>query len=1407
MKRLNVKLLVILCVAVVFLVVGVWALHRFQTARNSGMFLDLAKQAIEEKDYLLAAQNFHRYLHHDPDNREANEGFAMALTDHAESPGSTQQDKVTAYSALEQVLRKFDDLVEVRKRLAEFAVKINRADVAVAQYEELVKKEATDTADNRVLLGKAYELTEDLEKAGSTYDSLIEKHPADIRGYVLKARLLRAKLNKPEEADALIDQMVEANQDLPRAYLERARYLNEIKFRDAAAEDLAKALELAPNDLDVLTFAVEFANSGRDFATARTHLTHAIEQFPDNADLVRRMAHIDWFEGKREDAVAKLKEAWKKDPESRELLVQLCDFQIDSGDIAGARATFEELQKLPGINNDFLELPLSRILLAEGKFNEAAQRLERIRPLMARNAYYAVQIDLLLAECYRSMGQPDKQMGCYERALLADPLSVPARRGRAVLLMASGREEESLAEWKQLTATLPEARAIVLKLEMNRRRALPADQQDFGDIEKLLAEWKGDDKGSSNTMVGLLEADVLASQGKFAEARAAAESARKANPQQPQPWMYLVSLLLREHPDDFAGALALIDDAEKEIPNSIELQMLRIDVLTRQGGEPALAALAAQEAAAGKLEEKAQLAVWQKLGGAYYKLGDRKTASKLWNQVIDRDPRNAPLLLALFALSQESDDEAGMQAAIDRIAQILGENSAEFDYTQAARIASRIRSKKNEPGSMDDARRILGQALEKRPRWSALRTLAGDIEALDGNSEAAIDQYQQAVDLGDQSPGVLRRLIQLLAGSGRWEEANERLTRLEQFDALTPEMQKVRIIVRQQLGQVNLEEASAALAGSSSPQDLIWLGQLYQREKKHAEAETTLRQAVTLDETNPSAWIALVSVLAAAGKMEDAETAIQQGQAKVAAKDTSLMSARAYELMGNPTKALAAYQEALAASPADLTLLRQLTEFLLRQGRTDEATPSLEKMIALAAEASAKDQIHIVWARRQLARVLSISGGYNQLVQALELIQANAQGDSLSLEDQMLKAALLARAPDRKSRDEAVAIYESAAPGTLRPVDRFQLAKLYEQLGRWDRSREEMLALMAAEPNNMSYQGWFVQMLLKHDELGEALPRIEKLEQETAQSLVTIELRARAMIRQGQIEQAVSLLRRAVPNPLPPQQRNLLSAMGALMVEMAQQAEPGDQPRLYQAAEQFYRDFVAATPDSNWVLAAYLAQHGNVNEALSMCEELLGTQPQTAVDVAMTALRSQRASIEAQQFEKVSHWIDQLGDRVTPLRRLFLQADLAETRGQYGEAEKLYRQILEQPNLAEAESITALNNLAFLVAAGGGAGQEALEMIQRAIDLGGPMSELLDTRAMAYLSVGDSQRAIEDLQEAIAMAPNGLKYFHLALAHQKANDQEAATKAYQESKRLGLSDGEIPPIEQSSYRRLIESLN
>src|SRR5260370_22550443 len=88
----------------------------------------------------------------------------------------------------------------------------------------------------------------------------------------------------------------------------------------------------------------------------------------------------------------------------------------------------------------------------------------------------------------------------------------------------------------------------------------------------------------------------------------------------------------------------------------------------------------------------------------------------------------------------------------------------------------------------------------------------------------------------------------------------------------------------------------------------------------------------------------------------------------------------------------------------------------------------------------------------------------------------------------------------------------------------------------------------------------------------------------------------------------------------------------------------------------------------------------------------------------------------------------------------------------------------------------ALNNLAWLLTVWNCQFGNALSYVQEAIHLAGPRPELLDTRALVYLSTGNIAAAIDDLQAAVKLSPKGTTYFHLAQAQQKAgNTQEAIT--------------------------------
>ena len=77
-------------------------------------------------------------------------------------------------------------------------------------------------------------------------------------------------------------------------------------------------------------------------------------------------------------------------------------------------------------------------------------------------------------------------------------------------------------------------------------------------------------------------------------------------------------------------------------------------------------------------------------------------------------------------------------------------------------------------------------------------------------------------------------------------------------------------------------------------------------------------------------------------------------------------------------------------------------------------------------------------------------------------------------------------------------------------------------------------------------------------------------------------------------------------------------------------------------------------------------------------------------------------------------------------------------------------------------------------------------MISKAIEIAGPQPTLLDSRATVYLAMGQPQKAIVDLQQAVHDEPRADRQFHLALAHLRSGDTKAAADAMEQARKLGL---------------------
>src|SRR5206468_9717904 len=96
---------------------------------------------------------------------------------------------------------------------------------------------------------------------------------------------------------------------------------------------------------------------------------------------------------------------------------------------------------------DYLE---ARALMHQGRWFEAARTLERVRGTANAATELAVQVDLLLGDCYERLDEPAQQLAACERAARTDPASLPARKGIAAALWALGQADAAIEQYRAI---------------------------------------------------------------------------------------------------------------------------------------------------------------------------------------------------------------------------------------------------------------------------------------------------------------------------------------------------------------------------------------------------------------------------------------------------------------------------------------------------------------------------------------------------------------------------------------------------------------------------------------------------------------------------------------------------------------------------------------------------------------------------------------------------------------------------------------------------------------------------------------------------------------------------------------------------------------------------------------------
>ena len=1407
-RRLNVKLLIPLALAMAIGGGAIHLVHGYQEARTADFLKVHSERAGQRGDLKEAASYLTRYLALRPDSDEAFADYSLLLDRQA----VTAAERFRTLQVLERALGRAPERNDLRRRIIDLAMTPEIHRFRTARDQLLVLLKATpDDGELEGQLGRcldAFASGEDTDtkqgvdrkqlaaEAARFYESSIQHAPGRIDSYVRLAALLRGPLQDDRRADQLMAahgteagkaNLITANPNSAAASLARAQYRRQYQI-EGARDDLARAVSLEPTNADVLLAAATLANQEGKGDEARRHLAQAIESHPTDQRIYLTLAAIETQASRYAEAVTCLRDGLRRLPGNGLIKWSLADDLIRANEPAEASALIDQLRQGREILEPALDYLAARVLLAQGEVAAGIDLLDRTRALMTgviNNAEIIRQTDLLLAEGYERLGNPDRQINACRRVLQVDPQSATARLSLAGGLLAQGRVAEAITAYREAIPFAGSARLILARLLTVQNLRLPTENRNWGEVTALL-----DAIGQStpdDSEANLLRAQVLATQGNERQAHDLLTRNRDRHPDQMGAWFALaIESQIHGKPAD---GLAILDEAQRQIGDNVDLRLGRIQFLSRLGDE-SRADLTALSRDLDRFSAEDRTRLEESLALVFTQLGDDKTAASLWTKVLDARPNDLRVATMLAELALRSEPSGGRAAtikqAIARLRRIEGSEGTSWRRAETLRLLELVRQ--GDRGRIEEARAMVKEIQSRRQNWSFTSLLEADLDELSGNLDQALTAYQKAIEQGETRPTVVRRTVELLTRRHRIPEADRLIQRM--IDQSPRSGQLSRLAAEMSLRREDRDEAlnfarQAVQADSVDPAEHLWLGQVLQTSVQTEPAETEFRRAIALDPRRSEPHVALVRLLASQKRTADAEAALTEAKKRLLPEAASTALGLCLEAIGRLDQAKEQFQAAVTREPNNSGLRLTYASFLLRSGQPREAEDPLRVVLDPTSTANESQR---ATARRDLALTID-SGNQGRFAEALALIELNLNDDRIrSTEDQRIKALLLQGKP--AYHREAIRAFEDLErSGPLGTAEKFLLARLYASGDDWFKSRDLLQGLLVTEPKNLDFLATLAAILLDHNRVAEAAGPVDQLVEVAPKALATIDLQARLLWRQGQVDSAVALL------------ENYARTSTGDITPVASALETIGQPK---AAEAIYRRLATdgAKPSATLNLALYLGRQGRSDEALNLCEPLWSKK--TAAQLSSICLRILNASQSNEaQRQRVTIWLqDKLKADPNNPSLLFDLANLEDMNGHYDQAEVLLRR-----SIASAPRFSGpLNNLAWMLTVHGERQAEALDLINQAIAIDGPDPDLLDTRSLIYLAHDQADRAIKDLELVAASKPSALTFFHLAQAQNEAGNRQKALEMLHKAQAEGLSEQIVHPFERPRLQRLVAEL-
>jgi tetratricopeptide (TPR) repeat protein len=1433
MKRLNIKLALSLVIGLTVLCAGVHFLHAFQVNRNAQVVLEQAQALYEEGDlenaYLVAGRYFH--LRGDEDSTGA-KLLADIAYKAADVPNVTLRKIRRAFGEMERAVRIDREDNERRRRLLDLHVKYNQFTSAL-EHIGLLRDTSRFDPDLEIIAAKCYAVTGDFDQSTQICQKLIGYDPIEntfsddapgrdeVDAYVLLTSLYRErKAGSEAQADRVIEQMVAVNEKSSKAHLAAHEYWKRTRRAEQAKESLAIAYEIDPESPNVVLPMAGQAIEEKDFERAENLIQGALGTHSENPLLYRGMALIHLRRQKPAEAIEALKKGLEKLPESDVLLNTLLTLQFEQGDLDNAKQTFQRLKEI-GFNDSLLSLYQAQFLVHEQKWQDAIDRLDLVRGKLIHDQQRVVQIDMLMAQCYQNLGNFEKALELY-RGISSQTTSLTnADFGEAEILALTGKNADALRQFEAIATSIgeelpdkPQVWQRLLQLRKWDQMRQPKDKRDWSKVDELLGRIKEAGK-LDPILLAILQADLLIKKEQHDAARALYAKALGQNPDNEALWAARITLELETAGTD--AALRLAEHVPSALQERLVMLLVRASIFTRIEGEPGKAGLLSLEKDAEKLNDDERYRLFQTLAQEHRRRNDPEAHKRLLGVMMDQRPKDLFSRGLLFDLAREEGDIDTMQRVAGEVRRIAEPDSPVPELLDAVTTITKIslshRAKAtpdqtrfnltaDEKAELAEVRKTLEDAVKSNAAWGEPHKWLSDVYAMENNIEGMLEELRAAARLGPLEPTRTRRLHELLVAKGLNDEAQDLYKRLQSGTSKGTDWTQVFSLLQSK----RVDEARQVLdtlepKADASVAELVRYADARFRTGDLDKAESALRRAVEADGTFAPAWISLVNTLVVSNKRSEAEKVVDTAMSRLPPNDRDEVLAQCYEALSDPVRAERSYLQAVAAKPRDIVVNKMIANFYLRTTKSDRATKYLEAILKEGAAAQSDDDKKIVaWARRAKAVLIAADGSWQGFQQAEAIILENDEeirknGGEPTTADLLLRITLLAERTEPSSLRSALALFEELQNRQpLQVSEQAKLARLYERVGQWPKAKEMMQSILASRDPDPTHFLAYAQMLLRNGALNEVevwLNRYDQVRKDAGSLSIRVTLR----VRQKREQEAVDLIANWLGRP--PWAAQPLQEAATLLQSLGQYAE----------AEKLWKAYVKLDPRATIVLAKCVGLYRDLDEAFSLLDaSLKHNRPRDVMLVGMQILRARKGHAQDKHYVQLGRWYAAAREAEPANTELELAlGEVREMRGELDKAEEIYRKALARDDLNPMQRATAANNLAFILSTQRKNPDESLKLMDEAMKVIGPGSDLLDTRGVVYLAADQPDKALADFQEAV-LVPSAMKWVHLAFAQSALNEPELARASLKKAQEENLKREDLYEAEWVRYERLAGEL-